>query len=113
MLLNGGAYGEMRFLSPRSVDAMMPRNLGDLLGKDTAIEWGIGVTYDTEGPFGAKTFGHGAASRTLFRVSPQKDLVLVMVRNAGGANYGKYETPFLQAVADALVSPATNAAAHP
>jgi CubicO group peptidase (beta-lactamase class C family) len=102
MLLNGGAYGDMRFLRRNSLEAMMPRKLSGLLGTDTSIEYGLGVTYDTEGPFGAKAFGHGAASNTLLRVSPENELVLVMVRNAAGANYGKYEAPFLRAVAESI-----------
>jgi CubicO group peptidase (beta-lactamase class C family) len=103
MLVNGGAYGNMRFMEPQTLEQMLPRRLTTLLGEGTGVERGIGLTWDTENPLGPKTFGHGAASQSIFAVNIEKDIVVVMLRNNPGTNFGKYDPMFRKAVAEAVV----------
>jgi len=102
MVLNKGAYGNMRFFSEQTYQQMLPRPLTDLLGPNTDVVWGMGtVYYDTE-PLGKGVFGHGAASGATLRIDPADDLVVTMTRNAGGKNFEKYHALFIQAVAEAV-----------
>ena len=41
-------------------------------------------------------------SNSFLRVYPEHDLVVVMVRNAAGANYQKYLGEFVKAVAEGI-----------
>lgn len=52
---------------------------------------------------GKGTFGHGAASGAILRIDPTDDLVIVMTRNAAGANFGNYHPQFIQAIADGIL----------
>ena len=104
MLLNKGKYGNMQFFSEETFAKMLPKRLDDILGPDTKIEWGIGVTwYDGEG-LGKGTFGHGAASSATLRIDPVNDLVIVMTRNSAGKNFGKYHPQFIKAIVDGMES---------
>ncbi len=102
MLLNRGAYGDMRFFSEDTFAQMMPEKLTKLLGPDTSVEAGIGCYWMSEKEFGKGTFGHGAASSADLLISPEKDMVVVMTRNTAGGNFGKYHGKFLEAVAEAI-----------
>jgi CubicO group peptidase (beta-lactamase class C family) len=103
MLLSGGAYGSMRFMKSETLDAMMSRPLTDVLGPGTTIKYGIGISAYDDSVFGPRTFGHGSASSTIFRVCPDKDMVVMAARNAEGQRYYEYEAKFFQAIADALM----------
>jgi len=102
MLLNKGKYGNMQFFSEETFAKMLPSKLTDVLGPDTNIERGIGVTwFDGEG-LGKGTFGHGAASSATLRIDPINDLVIVMTRNTAGTNFGKYHPQFMKAIVDGI-----------
>jgi len=90
-------------MKPETVDVMMARPLTDVLGPDTTIKYGIGISAYADSVFGPRTFGHGSASSTIFRVCPDKDMVVMAARNAEGQRYYEYEAKFFQAIADALV----------
>jgi len=100
MLLNRGAYGNMRFFSEETFAKMLPEKLTKVLGPNTSQEYGIGTSWTMDERFGEGTFGHGAASRATLAIDPANDLVIVMTRNAAGEAYGEYNEPFLQAVID-------------
>lgn len=102
MLLNRGAYGDMRFFSPETFRKMLPAKLTKVLGPDAQIEWGIGCTWFTGEGLGAGTFGHGAASSATLRIDPTNNLVVVMTRNTAGANFDKYHRQFVAAIAESL-----------
>jgi CubicO group peptidase (beta-lactamase class C family) len=102
MLLNRGAYGDMRFFSEDTFAQMMPDKLTKVLGSDKTSEVGIGCYWMSEKEFGKQTFGHGAASSADLLISPEKDMVVVMTRNMAGKNFGKYHQKFLEAVAEAV-----------
>ncbi len=102
MLLNRGAYGDMRFFSEETFEKMMPERLTKVLGPNTTVDCGIGCYWAREKEFGKGTFGHGAASSADLIISPEKDMVVVMTRNRAGQNFGEYHPKFLEAVASAL-----------
>jgi len=102
MLLNRGAYGDMRFFSEDTFAQMMPEKLTKVLGPSTNVDAGIGCYWMSEKEFGKRTFGHGAASSADLLISPEKDMVVVMTRNMAGESFGKYHQKFLSAVAEAV-----------
>ena len=102
MLLNRGAYGQMRFFSEETFKKMLPERLTKVLGPETKIEWGIGVTWFKDEGLGAGTFGHDAASAATLRIDPVNDLVIVMTRNTAGTNFKKYHPQFIASIVDGL-----------
>ncbi len=102
LLLNRGAYGDMRFLREETFRQMLPERLTKVLGPDTTEERGIGMHEFGDEPFGKGTFGHGAASSATWRIDPVNDLVVVMTRNTAGRNFGKYHPLFLKAILDGI-----------
>ncbi len=116
MILNGGAYGDMRFMTPESAMAMRPRDLKEILDPETAELsqvygkfdgwYGLGThlvrDMDASEGLGKGAFGHGAASKATVRIDPENDLVIVMTRNGGGRNYMEYHQAFIDAVMAAI-----------
>ena len=96
MLLNRGAYGNLRFLRPETFAQMLPQKLTQTLGPDATKIFGIGLDGS------AVSFGHGAASAATFHIETDRDLVVVMTRNSIGANYDKYNGKFWQAINDSI-----------
>jgi len=103
MLLNRGAYGNMRFFSEATFEKMLPVKLAPYVHFDTDIEWGIGPTWAREPGLSKRTFGHGAASAATLRIDPDNDLVIVMTRNTAGPQWGKYHPQFIQAIVEGMV----------
>ncbi len=102
MLLNRGAYGHYRFFSEESYEKMMPKPVRDYRDIEGNPKWGIGAVYTPEPGLSPKTFAHGAASAATLRIDPENELVIVMTRNAAGANFGKYHPRFIAAIAKGL-----------
>jgi len=100
MLLNGGSYGDKRFMRPETLKQMLPIKLTSLLGPDTSIEWGIGVVWYKEEGLGKGTYGHGSAASATLRIDQEDDMVIVMTRNTAGKNFTEYHKKFLAAVMD-------------
>jgi len=98
MLLNRGSYGDVRFMSEKTFEKMLPQRLTKTLGPDAEFVYGIGTCdFDDEG-LGANTFGHGAASAATMRIDPDNDLIVIMTRNRAGRNFKKYHQRFIDAV---------------
>ncbi len=114
MLLNRGAYGDLRFFSEETFQQMMPQRLTLVLGPDTDIHRGIGVYHFTDGDWlsyeraapsgmaGRHVFGHGAASSSDLAIDPVHDSLIVMTRNDEGRNFAQYHPRFLELVARAM-----------
>lgn len=102
MLLNRGAYGQLRFFGEASFETMLPVPLAPLVRTPTDDVRGFGCHFWGGGPMGPRTFGHGAASSATFRVDPDNDLVVTMTRNAAGRDFETHHAKFLQAVMDAI-----------
>ncbi|MFC1452008.1 serine hydrolase [Verrucomicrobiota bacterium] len=99
MLLNKGAYGNMRFMRPETFEQMLPRALDIESGGPK--HYGVGTSMFTD--LGKGTFAHGAASSATVRIDPENDMVLVMTRDAAGENFEKYQPRFMTAVREAVV----------
>jgi len=102
MLLNKGAYGDMRFMRPETFEKMLPERLTKVLGPETEEVYGMGTSFFKDEGLGKGTFAHGAASAAIMRIDPENDLVVVMTRNAGGQNFDKYRPRFIEAVAQGI-----------
>ena len=98
MLANHGAYGKLRFFSEETFEQMLPRKLDKLLGDDTKVTWGIGLTWFGGNGLSKRTIGHGSASSCTLRVDLENDLVITMTRQTAGKNFGKYHPKFIAAV---------------
>ncbi len=100
MLLNRGAYGDMRFFSEETFEKMLPVNLSPHMSQPTETEWGIGMTWMGDEGLSGKAFGHGAASSAILIIDPELDLVIVMTRDRAGDNYDERRKSFIKAIAD-------------
>ncbi|MDB5313224.1 MAG: hypothetical protein JWO38_7426 [Gemmataceae bacterium] len=100
MLLNKGAYGQYRFLSPEVFGQMLPRRLTAELGPDATKTFGFGLDgpVPPPGSKAGRTFGHGAASAATFSVDVENELVVIMTRNRMGKNQDKYNGKFWDAI---------------
>jgi len=115
LLLNRGSYGNLRFFSPETFEAMLPKPLEDFY-PGVEDEVGIGLRWmriekwlldkfgdSKEVPMlSENTIGHGAASGAILRVDLDNDLVVAQVRNAPGERNEEYLYEFLRAVAGSL-----------
>lgn len=99
MLLNRGAYGRYRFVSPETFDLMLPRRLTAELGPDAQKVFGFGLDGQP------RKFGHGAASAATFHVDVDRRLVVVMTRNKMGKNQDRYNGKFWDAVNAGIEAP--------
>jgi len=104
MLLQKGAYGDMRFFAEDVFEQMLPQPVGDVLdapywGKEG---YGIGTTYQSDYGLGKGTFAHGAASGAFICIDPENDMVVLMTRNERGRNFFNYHKAFFRIILDSL-----------
>jgi CubicO group peptidase (beta-lactamase class C family) len=102
MLLNGGGYGPLRFLSAKAFAGFLPKPVGI---KDLKRSWGIGCSPLGGNGLSDSTFGHEAASGALFRIDPVRELVVVVGRDRAGTDdrqYKRFVGEFLRAVTSPL-----------
>lgn len=92
MLLNKGAYGNMRFMKEKTFKKMLPTNLSRVLSEPRRKEYGFGTAWYDK--LGVGSFGHGAASAATLCIDPENDMVIVMTRNAAGKNFQEYHFEF-------------------
>lgn len=102
MLANHGSYGNQRFFSEETFEKMIPQKLDKLLGSDTKVTWGIGLTWFRGNGLSDRTIGHGSASSCTLRVDLENDLVITMPRATAGRNFKKYHPRFIKAVTDGI-----------
>ncbi|MEM8782662.1 MAG: serine hydrolase [Planctomycetota bacterium] len=102
MLLNRGAYGDLRFMREAVFEQMLPGPLTATLGPDAVKTYGIGCDTMSHDGLSASCFGHGAASSATLRIDPELDLVISMTRDAAGENFDAYHPRFIRAVVDAI-----------
>ena len=102
MLANRGAYGNLRFFSEETFQQMLPRKLDKLLGPDTKVTWGVGLTWFRGNGLSQRTIGHGSYSSCTLRVDLEKALVITMTRLTAGKNFGKYHPRFIRAVTSSV-----------
>jgi CubicO group peptidase (beta-lactamase class C family) len=102
LLANRGSYGNQRFFSEETFEQMLPQKLDQLLGSDTKVTWGIGLTWFRGNGLSNRTIGHGSASSCTLRVDLKNDLVITMTRATAGRNFKKYHPRFIKAVTDGI-----------
>ncbi len=102
MLANHGSYGNQRFFSEETFEKMIPQKLDKLLGPDTKVTWGIGLTWFKGNGLSDRTIGHGSASSCTLRVDLKNDLVITMTRTTAGTNFKKYHPKFIEAITDGI-----------
>lgn len=105
MLLNKGAYGDLRFMNEKTLESMLPRKLSDVLGPDATTVWGIGTMPYAQDPpaspepgLSESAFGHGSATGSILRVDPENRIVLSVARNLPGEKYGEFVAKLTAAV---------------
>ncbi len=99
LLLNEGAYGDLRFFRAESFRKMLPERLTTLLGPETTKTFGFGLDGSP------RQFGHGAASAATFQVNVDDDLVVIMTRNKMGSNQDKHNGPIWDAIKGGIIRP--------
>ena len=104
MLLNGGAYGQLRFMSEEARDAMLPIEIATITSDKSSNEYGIGTQWFTGDGLSDRCFAHGAASSATLRIDLTHNLVISMTRNSAGKNFGTYHPQFIKAVTDCMVA---------
>jgi CubicO group peptidase (beta-lactamase class C family) len=102
MLANRGAYGNQCFFSEETFEQMIPQKLDKLLGSDTKVTWGIGLTWFRGNGLSDRTIGHGSASSCTLRVDLENDLVITMTRPTAGKNFKKYHSRFIKTVTESI-----------
>lgn len=100
MILNKGAYGDMRFFGEDTYNKVLPKLLTASLGPDTKAVWGIGLTPMPAEGLSPNTFGHGAASAATFRMDPDNKLIIVQTRDVAGPKYEDYNKQFLKLIGE-------------
>lgn len=110
MLLNRGAYGDKRFFSDETFEAMLPRSLAPLLGRETKEERGIGLVWHRHPGLSQRTITHGAASNAVLLIDLENQLIISMTRNRAGRNYDKYHPQFLDTIIACMLSAQPQAA---
>ena len=86
MMLNGGAYGNKRYLRPETIQKMQPipgHDRWDPPGNE--IRWGIGIKQFDSDNLSDQAYGHPGASGTCLVVDPKYDLVISMTRYDEGS----------------------------
>lgn len=103
MMLNGGAYGDLRFLQPESLAEMRAKSLAPLLNEPTEQEWGIGLMPVTMAGLSEHTMNHGSWSNSRMYVDPEQDLVIAIARHAPGADMPRYEPRLVETIVRHIV----------
>jgi len=108
MLLNGGAYGALRFMMPDTIEQMLPNPLdviGNMQGGGVG-ERGIGTTWVDDDRrnkiLGDRTFHHGSATSSTLYVDPENDLVIAVIRDSVSPAYEQYRVRLLKTIVDQL-----------
>jgi CubicO group peptidase (beta-lactamase class C family) len=115
LMLNRGAYGDLRFFSPETFEQLLPRRLDEFYPV-VHMEWGIGLVWERDPhpdagkndiPAGAimlghNTIGHGAASSAVLRIDLDNDLLVVVTRNRAGPRYEEHLPRLLLTIAQNL-----------
>jgi CubicO group peptidase (beta-lactamase class C family) len=84
MIRNGGALGDVRILSPRTVELMASNQVGTLHNQ-TGLGFGLGFQttdrYGANGMDAVGAYGWGGAYGTLYRIDPQSRVVMLLMLN--------------------------------
>ncbi len=101
MLLNRGSYGDLRFFSKKSYEALLPVDLEAYFPEIKGKMWGIGITpmnrYLRDEATGTKrnilsdhVIGHGSATSSILNVDLEHKIVISQSRLDKGKQYNEY-----------------------
>jgi CubicO group peptidase (beta-lactamase class C family) len=102
MMINGGAYGKLRFLHPQTVALMAPQPGNDRIGPDKNIRWGIGTKLYDSDKLSASAYGHSGACGTFLLVDPEREVVATMVRFDEGKDYLQWRARMFETLWDGI-----------
>ncbi|MFA6467414.1 MAG: serine hydrolase domain-containing protein [Bacteroidota bacterium] len=91
MLLQKGMLNGTKLFSGQSFDTMLPKKL-----PMSDRNWGIGTTAMDGDGLSPSAFGHGAASGTVFRIDPTKELIIISARNSVGSSHAEFEKELIR-----------------
>ncbi len=102
MMLNGGAYGELRFTSPSVIESMRPIPGQDRFAPDKSIRWGVGTKlFDSDG-LSEKAFGHSGATGSFLKIDPAYDLVIALGRYEEGKDFLKRRAALIKIILNSI-----------
>lgn len=106
MLLNGGEYDGVRYLSRNSIRLMTMNQIGDLT-IDGFNKFGFGFRLTTEetstvGPSQAGTYSWGGAFSTTYWVDPKEEMICIIYRQIWGQHVGLTDKAFKPLVYQAI-----------
>jgi CubicO group peptidase (beta-lactamase class C family) len=101
MLLNRGSYGDLRFFSEKTYEALLPVDLEEYFPEIKNKIWGIGITpsnrYLKDKETGEKrnilsdhVIGHGSATSSILNVDLENRIVITQSRMDAGQEYHDY-----------------------
>ena len=89
MMLNGGAYGDKRFFSPKTHAQMLPIPGKDRIGPDKTVRWGIGIKQFDSDNLSDQAYGHAGALRRSRLIAVDLTWELVDLAHSGTAKAGR------------------------
>ena len=98
MMLNGGAYGNLRFLREETVRQMAPLSGRDRIGPDKKIRWGIGTKLYDSDALSPNAMGHPGANGAFIFIDPDRDLIVTMTRTDEGKDYLEHRARLLATI---------------
>ncbi len=99
LILNEGTYGDLTFYSPRTAEALLPRDIKAFYPSLNGV-LGIGLY-----PHGPGVVGGAAASSTVQRIDRRNDLIICIGRMIQGKDYDTYLKAVIDAVEAAIIRP--------
>lgn len=80
MMLNGGTYGEQKYLKPKTIQQFTSANYGNHRGLGFAVKGRKGAN-SISSSASKKTFGHTGFSGTCVWVDPENELIFIFLSN--------------------------------
>lgn len=105
MVLNGGGYGKYRFFRKEFNKQIRPHNLEAILGPGSKTVGGLGIGPMVDEEFGKEAFGLYSGSGSFLIIDPARKVVLALVRNKQGDQYGAYRRRIQRAVMKEVSGP--------
>ncbi len=91
MLLNKGTYNGVKLFSDETFSKMLPIQLAQGNRK-----WGVGTSAMGGNGLSDESFGHAAASGSIFRIDPKNELIIISARNSEGKSYREFEKSLIE-----------------
>ena len=107
MMLNGGAFGSMRFLTPATIRQCLPIPGRDRFEPEMDVRWGVGIKHPDLLGLSDQAFGGSGATGCFLVIDPQRDLVIAHTRFDEGSSdhqdFRKSKGAFVKSIIASLV----------